>query len=75
MLSCSLLLCNGVESSKELRELVGGLVLSDPDKYSTALLGRESGDYVQWLLKDDSWGGEHNGPAGTSLSQYLRDVT
>ncbi len=58
MLSCSLLLCNGVESSRELRELVGGLVLSNPDKYSAAFLGKEIGEYVQWLLKEDSWGGK-----------------
>ncbi len=57
--SCSLLLCNGIDSSRELRELVGGLVLSDPNKYSAALLGRECGEYVEWLLKDDTWGGEN----------------
>ncbi|XP_064399616.1 ubiquitin thioesterase OTU1-like [Halichondria panicea] len=55
--SISLLLCNGVESSKELRELVGGIVLSDPGKYHTALLGRDSSEYVKWLLREESWGG------------------
>ena len=53
----SILLCDDREGSRQLRELIGGIVLSDPGKYNTALLGRNNQEYVDWLLKEESWGG------------------
>ena len=56
-LSHSILLGDGSESTAELRELAAGLILSNPHKYTSALLGRSNTQYVEWLLKDESWGG------------------
>ena len=53
----SILLCNNTESSKELRELAAGIIISNPDKYSTAMLGKSSEEYTKWLLREQSWGG------------------
>lgn len=44
-------------SVKEMRELVAAVITSQPEKYTAAILGRSCHDYVQWILKDDSWGG------------------
>jgi hypothetical protein len=55
----SILLCNNAESSKDLRELAAGIIISNPDKYSTAMLGRTREDYTQWLLREQSWGGTY----------------
>ena len=54
----SVLLGDGSESTGELRELAAGLILSNPHKYTSALLGRSNTEYVEWLLRDESWGGE-----------------
>lgn len=45
------------ETSSELRELVGGIILSDPVKYNDVFLGRPNMEYVDWIMKKDSWGG------------------
>ena len=48
---------DGRDSPAELRQLAAGIILSNPDRYSEALLGQPGDLYVQWLLKDQSWGG------------------
>ena len=53
----SILLGDSSESTGELRELAAGLILSNPHKYTSALLGRSNTEYVEWLLRDESWGG------------------
>ena len=53
----SILLGDGRESNGDLRELAAGLILSNPDKYSTAVLGKRNTQYVDWLLREQSWGG------------------
>lgn len=40
-----------------LRQLIAGVVMSDPNTYSDAFLGRSNSSYCKWILKDDSWGG------------------
>ncbi len=56
LLLFSILLCQNT-SSTELRELAAGVITSQPDIYSSAVLGRPCQEYVAWILKDDSWGG------------------
>ena len=53
----SLLVTNASVTVQELRELVAGIIMSDPDKYSTAMLGRSNEQYTEWIMKDESWGG------------------
>ena len=36
---------------------MGGIILSDPVKYNDVFLGRPNREYVDWIMKDDSWGG------------------
>ncbi|XP_065910864.1 ubiquitin thioesterase OTU1-like [Dysidea avara] len=55
--SISLLVTNASVTVQELRELVAGIIMSDPDKYSTAMLGRSNEQYTEWIMKDESWGG------------------
>ena len=43
-----------------MRELVAGVIISQPDKYTPAVLGKSQEDYIQWIMKDDSWGGSTN---------------
>jgi ubiquitin thioesterase OTU1 len=43
---------------KELREVIVGYVMSEPDKYTDAFLfGKSNEEYCEWILKDASWGG------------------
>ena len=71
----SILLCDDREGSRQLRELIGGIVLSDPGKYNTALLGRNNQEYVDWLLKEESWGGVCVGGGGLlSICQYVDSI-
>ena len=56
-----MLLCDCGDSSDELRELAAAIIMSDPKKYNSAFLGRSNQDYVQWLRKKESWGGEEEG--------------
>lgn len=53
----SILLTNGSVTVQELRELVAGIILSDPDKFSTVMLGRSNEEYAEWIMKGESWGG------------------
>ena len=57
---CSILLSDG-DSAMGLRELAAGIILSDPDKYNTAILGKTNPEYVDWLLREESWGGTVSG--------------
>lgn len=40
-----------------LREIVVDTILSRPDVYNEAILGRKVHDYCNWISKKDSWGG------------------
>ncbi|XP_019854085.1 PREDICTED: ubiquitin thioesterase OTU1-like isoform X1 [Amphimedon queenslandica] len=51
------ILVNGNTPSYELREIVSSVIASQPHKYTDAMLGRPRDEYVQWILKDVSWGG------------------
>ena len=53
----SILLTNDSVTVQELRELVAGIILSDPNKFSTVMLGRTNEEYADWIMKGESWGG------------------
>lgn len=45
------------DEAKELRVEIARAVLSRPDKYSMAVLGKSPSDYGVWIQSDTSWGG------------------
>ncbi len=44
-------------AATELRELIAGIVMSDPDTYSEAFLGQPNEAYCQFIMNPDRWGG------------------
>ncbi|KAH8556409.1 hypothetical protein BGW37DRAFT_472429 [Umbelopsis sp. PMI_123] len=50
-------LSKSAERTQELREVIAASILSDPITYSEAILGRPVDQYVEWILKPNSWGG------------------
>lgn len=46
-----------VTCSKQMRELIAGVVLSDPETYSEAFLGKTNENYCNWIMNSESWGG------------------
>ena len=44
-------------AATELRELIAGIVMSDPDTYSEAFLGQANEAYCQFIMNPDRWGG------------------
>ena len=46
-----------LSSAQQMRELIAGVVMSDPDTYNSAFLGKSNSDYCNWIMNDDSWGG------------------
>ena len=40
-----------------LRHLVSSKIASDPDRYCSAFLGKETEEYCRWILNESSWGG------------------
>jgi len=53
-------LCEGDDSSgkvSELRQMIGALVLSDPQKWNSGILGMKPEKYVEYIMKPNTWGG------------------
>ena len=46
-----------VDCADSMRELVSGIVCSDPDTYSEVVLGKTNESYCIWILDSSSWGG------------------
>ncbi|KAK3101569.1 hypothetical protein FSP39_004541 [Pinctada imbricata] len=40
-----------------LRELIAGIVMSDPVTFSDAFLGKSNKQYCKWIMNSESWGG------------------
>lgn len=40
-----------------LLKVIAAVVVSDPDKYSEAFLGKPNDEYVSWILNPEKWGG------------------
>lgn len=40
-----------------IRQLIAGVVKSDPQTYSNAFLGRSNSSYCSWIMQDETWGG------------------
>lgn len=47
-----------LSKAAEMRKLAADVIASDPTTYDSVLLGRSNSEYVDWLRKDTSWGGE-----------------
>jgi len=45
------------DQADEMRELIAGIVLSDPLTWNEAILGMGNGKYVQKIMQPDTWGG------------------
>lgn len=43
--------------ASRLRKVISDTILSDPDEYNEAVLGKSNSEYSKWILKDTSWGG------------------
>ena len=57
--SATLALQNTMDSPQETRKIVASVILSDPDTFNAAELGKEPQKYVEWLCSGNSaWGGD-----------------
>lgn len=45
------------QKAPELRQVIAGVVASDPDTYSEAFLGKSNAEYCEWIQSSDKWGG------------------
>ncbi|CAI9088404.1 OLC1v1022714C1 [Oldenlandia corymbosa var. corymbosa] len=43
--------------ASELRQVIAAAVASDKEKYSEAFLGKPNGEYCEWILNPEKWGG------------------
>lgn len=43
--------------AQQMRELIAGIVMSDPDTYNEAFLGKNNASYCKWIMNRESWGG------------------
>lgn len=46
-----------LSSAPQMRQLIAGIVMSDPTTYNAAFLGKSNSAYCSWIMHDDSWGG------------------
>lgn len=44
-------------AAPQMRELIAGVVMSDPDNYNEAFLGKNNANYCKWIMNKESWGG------------------
>ncbi|XP_055884078.1 ubiquitin thioesterase OTU1-like isoform X1 [Biomphalaria glabrata] len=56
-----------VSASLHLREVIAGIVSSNPDTYCEGILGKPNSAYCKWIRDKNSWGG---GIELSILSQY-----
>jgi ubiquitin thioesterase OTU1 len=59
---------------KDMRGLVASAITSQPEKYTNAVLGRPCSEYVEWIMKDESWGGGIELAVFSELFQLELDV-
>lgn len=46
-----------VNTMFELRNIIADAIRADPVEYNDAILGKKASDYINWILKETSWGG------------------
>ncbi|KAL3868320.1 hypothetical protein ACJMK2_041137 [Sinanodonta woodiana] len=46
-----------LSSAQQMRQLIAGIVLSDPEQFNSAFLEKSNSDYCAWIMKENSWGG------------------
>ena len=39
-------------------QVIAATVISDPEKYNEAFLGKPNEEYSQWILDPEKWGGK-----------------
>lgn len=44
-------------ANEQMRELIAGIVMSDPSTYNEGFLGKGNGSYCKWIMKKEAWGG------------------
>ncbi|XP_045165694.1 ubiquitin thioesterase OTU1-like [Mercenaria mercenaria] len=44
-------------AAPQMRELIAGIVMSDPGMYNEAFLGKSNANYCKWIMNKESWGG------------------
>ncbi|CAJ1438454.1 unnamed protein product, partial [Effrenium voratum] len=45
------------DSSGELRDMVAAVVISSPDVWTEAMLGKDPEAYADWIMDSEHWGG------------------
>lgn len=55
----SILTDGGSTPARELRQVVAGIIQSDPVTYTDSVLEQRREEYIQWIQRDDSWGGTY----------------
>lgn len=45
------------ESPEVLREIIVSEIMSNPEDYNSAILGKDPKDYCQWISNKETWGG------------------
>jgi ubiquitin thioesterase OTU1 len=56
--SVSYCLCNNKKLAKSFRQLIVNEIKNEKDIYTDDMLGKDVNEYCNWILKDNSWGGE-----------------
>lgn len=46
------------DGAMEMRKLIAGKVSADPAQYNEVFLGKSNGEYCEFILDPDHWGGE-----------------
>lgn len=50
-------LTRDVDSMRELRQIIASAIKENPVEYNDAILGKKRSDYIDWIQRDNSWGG------------------
>lgn len=53
----SAVLSSDLDGATELRAMVASRIQSEPETYTSAVLGKSPDDYCAWIQRPDSWGG------------------
>ena len=46
-----------LDAAEPMRQLIAGVVMSDPVTYDAVFLEKDNADYCSWIMNDESWGG------------------
>ncbi|KEP62232.1 UNVERIFIED_CONTAM: OTU family cysteine protease [Hammondia hammondi] len=57
LFTCLSLLAAPDKQPQDLRDLVACVIASDPESFSSAILGKPRQEYIHWISEPTSWGG------------------